>query len=211
MPSHWCYPMQKYPMISYLMRRSCTMNYPNMTGCICIMKILRVNTVNSTGVTGTFPGISNSKMNLRKVPTSLDLTKVSMMKLAVAKKIKAYVLGGGFLFAMCSATDTYDIALAANGVDICEVMYDGDPADPMAQKKLDFDQTFAFQDFQLIRDPLEYEFSTIDQNQPERAITEENDFFTLFEFSAKWDPIPTMLTQNHNKIIKGFMGQTTAL
>ncbi len=136
--------------------------------------------------------------------------KVSQLKLAVVKKIKNYIIGGGFLFAMCSATDTFDIALSADGVDICEVMYDGDPTDPMAQKKLDFNNTLAFQDFLLVRDPLEYEFSNIDQNAPERNISEENDYFTLFEFSAKWDPIPTMLTQNHEKIIKGFMGQTTA-
>jgi hypothetical protein len=136
--------------------------------------------------------------------------KVSELKLAIVKKIKSFVLGGGFLFAMCSATDTFDIALAADGVDICEYMYDGDPADPAAQKKLNYDNTFAFKDFMLVRDPLEYEFSNIDQNAPERNIDPENDFFTLFEFSAKWDPIPTMLTQNHEKIIKGFMGQTTA-
>jgi len=136
--------------------------------------------------------------------------KVSQLKLAIVKKIKLYVLGGGFLFAMCSATDTFDIALSADGVDICEYMYDGDPADPAAQKKLNFDNTLAFKDFHLIRDPLEYEFSNIDQNAPERNIDAKNDFFTLFELSAKWDPIPTMLTQNHEKIIKGFMGQTTA-
>jgi hypothetical protein len=157
-----------------------------------------------------FPWYIEQQHEFEESARKLGFEKVSMLKLAVVKKIKEYVLGGGFLFAMCSATDTFDIALAANGVDICEVMYDGDPADPMAQKKLDFDLTFAFKDFLLIRDPLEYEFSTIDQNQQERSITEENDYFTLFEFSAKWDPIPTMLTQNHEKIIKGFMGQTTA-
>lgn len=136
--------------------------------------------------------------------------KVSQLKLAIVRKIKLYVLGGGFLFAMCSATDTFDIALSAEGVDICEYMYDGDPADPAAQKKLDYNKTLAFRDFKLVRDPLEYEFSDIDQNATDRNINAENDFFTLFEFSAKWDPIPTMLTQNHEKIIKGFMGQTTA-
>jgi hypothetical protein len=136
--------------------------------------------------------------------------KVSQLKLAVVTKIKAFVMGGGFLFAMCSATDTFDIALSAEGVDICEFMYDGDPADPLAQKKLDFSNTLAFEDFLLVRDPLEYEFSNIDQNPQERSISAENDFFSLFQFSAKWDPIPTMLTQNHSSIIKGFMGQTTA-
>ncbi|MDH5608709.1 MAG: asparagine synthetase B [Cyclobacteriaceae bacterium] len=135
--------------------------------------------------------------------------KVSQLKLAITKKIKAYVVGGGFLFAMCSATDTYDIALAAEGVDICDVMFDGDPMDPKAQSKLDYSRTFAFENFTLEKSPWEYEFSNID-NQPEhRGLTEANDYFTLFQYSAKWDPIPTMLTQNHSQIIKGFMGQTT--
>ncbi|MEQ8535221.1 MAG: asparagine synthetase B, partial [Imperialibacter sp.] len=115
-----------------------------------------------------------------------------------------------FLFAMCSATDSYDIALAAEGIDICESMYDGDPADPRAQQKLDFSKTFAFGDFLLERRPLEYEYSNIDMQPNERGVIERNDYFNLFEFSAKWDPIPTMLTQNHERIIKGFMGQTTA-
>lgn len=137
-------------------------------------------------------------------------SKSSELKLAVVKKIREFVAGGGFMFAMCSATDTYDIALAADGVDICEAMYDGDRADPNAQEKLDFSNTFAFQDFELVRNPYEYEFSNIDVNPAERGLSQENDYFNLFEFSAKWDPIPTMLTQNHARMIKGFMGQTTA-
>ena len=136
-------------------------------------------------------------------------SKVSQLKLAVAKKIAEYVSGGGFMFAMCSATDTYDIALAAEGVDICAEMYDGDPADPNAQSKLDFSKTFAFENFQLIRDPLIYEHSTIDHNLG-RNVNPEQDYFTLFDFSAKWDPIPTMLTQCHTRTVKGFMGQSTA-
>ncbi|MDN4164240.1 asparagine synthetase B [Cytophagales bacterium LB-30] len=136
--------------------------------------------------------------------------KVSQLKLAVAKKIQSFVLGGGFLFAMCSATDTYDIALAAEGVDICDTMFDGDPLDPAMNKKLNYENTFAFQNFTLERDPLQYEYSDIDMQPDERGIREPNDFFTVFEFSAKWDPIPTMMTQNHSKNIKGFMGQTTA-
>ena len=139
-----------------------------------------------------------------------DFDKVSHLKLAVAQKIRNFVIGGGFLFAMCSATDTYDIALSAEGVDICEFMYDGDPMDPHAQSKLDFSKSFAFEDFKLERDPLRYEYSTIDMQPHERGLGEANDYFTLFQFSAKWDPIPTMLTQNHGRIIKGFMGQTTA-
>jgi len=135
--------------------------------------------------------------------------KVSQSKLAVAKRIKDFVSGGGFLFAMCSATDSYDIALAAEGIDICERMYDGDPADPQAQEKLNFNNTFAFTDFRLVRDPLQYEFSDIDNNFPDRGLRQDNDYFNLFEFSAKWDPIPSMLTQNHTRVIKGFYGQTT--
>lgn len=135
--------------------------------------------------------------------------KVSQLKLAVAKRIKEFVAGGGFMFAMCSATDSYDIALAAEGVDICERMFDGDPADPQAQEKIDYEKTLAFTGFRLVRDPYEYEFSSIDNKPNERGLRQDNDYFTLFEFSAKWDPIPTMLTQNHTKVIKGFFGQTT--
>ncbi len=136
--------------------------------------------------------------------------KVSQLKLAVVKKIREFVLGGGFLFAMCSATDTFDIALAADGVDICASMYDGDPEDPDAQEKLNYDKCFAFTNFKLVMDPMIYEYSNIDDQKEERGLTEDNDYFTLFQFSAKWDPIPTMLTQDHERIIKGFMGQTTA-
>jgi hypothetical protein len=135
--------------------------------------------------------------------------KVSELKLSVVKKIREYVGGGGFMFAMCSATDTYDIALAADGVDICAQYYDGDSADPNAQSKLNFDRCFAFKDFRLMRDPLIYEFSTIDNNEG-RNVVPDQDYFTLFDFSAKWDPVPTMLTQCHTRTVKGFMGQTTA-
>lgn len=137
-------------------------------------------------------------------------SKVSEMKLAVVKKIRDFTLGGGFLFAMCSATDTYDIALAADGVDICESMFDGDGADPNAQQKLDFNKTFAFKDFNISRDPYEYEYSNIDMQPQERNVREENDMFVLNDFSAKWDIVPTILCQNHERVIKGFMGQTTA-
>ena len=135
--------------------------------------------------------------------------KVSQHKLAVAKKIKEFTAGGGFLFAMCSATDSYDIALAAEGVDICAHMFDGDAIDPNAQEKLNFDNSFAFKDFTLIKNPNQYEFSSIDATQT-RRIKREIDFFTLFDFSAKWDPVPTMLCQNHMQVIAGFMGQTTS-
>jgi len=136
-------------------------------------------------------------------------SKVSEHKLAVVKKIKEFTAGGGFLFAMCSAADSYDIALAAEGVDICAHMFDGDAPDPKAQEKLNFDKTFAFKDFTLVKNPNQYEFSSIDATQS-RRIKREIDFFTLFDFSAKWDPVPTMLCQNHMQVIAGFMGQTTA-
>ena len=142
---------------------------------------------------------------------SLGFNKVSESKLAVVKKIRDFVGGGGFMFAMCSATDTYDIALAADGLDICADIYDGDAADPNAQSKLNFGNTFAFKNFTLVRNPLEYEFSNIDVGQaPGRDVPTEQDYFSLFDFSAKWDPVPTMLTQCHTRTVKGFMGQTTA-
>lgn len=139
----------------------------------------------------------------------LGYAKVSQLKLAVAKTIKEFVYNGGFLFAMCSATDTYDIALAADGVDICQPMFDGDPIDPNAQSKLNYDNCLAFQNFTISTNPYEYEFSNIDDTQY-RKVSKDKDYFTLFDFSAKWDPVPTMLCQDHTKIIKGFMGQTTA-
>ena len=142
----------------------------------------------------------------------LGFAKVSQLKLAVAKKIRDFVMGGGFLFAMCSAPDSYDVALAAENVDICDVMFDGDPMQPDAQSQLDYSKTFAFKDFRISTNPTEYEISTIDIDQRTRRnqVNEKNDFFTLFEFSAKWDWVPTMLTQNHTRVIHGFMGQTTA-
>jgi hypothetical protein len=139
----------------------------------------------------------------------MGFLKVSEMKSFVTREIEKYVLNGGFLFAMCAATDTYDISLAAVGIDICESMFDGDPADKHAQEKLDFEHTFAFKNFELNTDPYAYEFSNIDVTDT-RKVLRDNDYFTLFDFSAKWDPIPTMLCQNHRNLIKGFMGQTTA-
>ena len=140
----------------------------------------------------------------------LGYQKVSVMKRDVALEIKNFVLGGGFLFTMCSGTDSFDIALAAANTDICESMFDGDPADPAAQEKLDFSNGLAFKDYQLERDPMVYEFSTIDATQDHGKIRQINDFFTLFDFSAKWDVIPTMLTQSHERVVAGFMGQTTS-
>jgi hypothetical protein len=134
--------------------------------------------------------------------------KVSQLKLAVAKKIQEFTAGGGYLFAMCSAPESLDIALAAVGVDICDVMFDGDPPDPNAQEKLDFGKTFAFHDFKLVMNPYEYAKSSLDV--PKTGRDQALDLFTLFEFSAKWDQVPTMLNQNHETVVKGFMGQSTA-
>jgi hypothetical protein len=151
------------------------------------------------------------QVSLEKKARQLGFRKVSELKKAVARAIKEYIAGGGFMFAMCSATDTYDIALAAEDVDICDVMYDGDPPDPRAQQKLDFSKTLAFTDFTLEKNPLRYEYSDIDQPPSDLLAMQnpETDYFTLFEFSAKFDPVPTMLTQNHVNVIKGFLGQTT--
>lgn len=139
-------------------------------------------------------------------------SKVSQLKLAVAKKINEYVFGGGFLFAMCSATDSYDIALAAEGVDICASIYDYDSADPLMNEKLDYSKSYAFENYKLKLDPKEYEFSTIDTyfTRSNYGMTKATDQFTLFDFSAKWDPVPTMLCQNHTQTIQGFWGQTVA-
>jgi hypothetical protein len=139
----------------------------------------------------------------------MGFKKVAQMKLEVAKTIKNFCGAGGFLFAMCSGTDSYDIALAAENTDICENMFDGDGLNPNAQSQLDYSKTFAFQNFKLDLNPYNYEFSDID-NTNQRRISRSEDFFILFDFSAKWDVIPAMLTQNHEKVIKGFMGQTTA-
>lgn len=150
-----------------------------------------------------------SKRKMEEMADDLGFQKVSDLKLAVVEKIRDYVVGGGFMFAMCSATETYDIALSAAETDIADWMFDGDPQDPQAQEKLNFSRTFAFSDFRLVSNPLIYQFSDIDTGKS-RRVNPENDYFTLFDFSAKWDPIPTMLTQNHTRTVKGFMGQTTA-
>ena len=178
---------------------------------------LHVHHEDFTGQYGKFyriyrsaPWYIEQQRSFEELARKHGFAKVSQLKLAVAKKIRDFVSGGGFMFAMCAATDTYDIALAADGVDIVESMFDGDRADPGAQEKLNFDNTFAFQNFQLVRNPYEYEFSSIDVDPQTRGLSQENDYFNLFEFSAKWDPIPTMLVQNHERIVKGFMGQTTA-
>ncbi len=159
------------------------------------------------GYSGQAWYIANQK-NMEKLANGLGFQKVSQLKKAVVQKIREYVGGGGFMFAMCSATDTYDIVLATEGQDICHHVYDGDAADANAGENMDFSQTFAFKDFKLEKNHLVYEYSTIDHRA--RKINPKSDYFTLFEFSAKWDPVPAMLCQNHTTTIKGFMGQTTA-
>ena len=155
------------------------------------------------------PWYIEQKKLAEELATKLGYTKVSEEKLVVSKKIRDFVIGGGFMFAMCSATDSFDIALSADGVDICEPMFDGDPSDGNYQSKIDYSKTFAFKDYILDRKPEHYEFSSIDMTE-KRQVPMEKDYFTLMEFSAKWDVIPSMLCQNHTQLVKGFMGQTTA-
>lgn len=157
----------------------------------------------------TTPWYIEGKQRAEKLATELGFNKVSEEKLAVAKKIRDYVVGGGFMFAMCSATDSFDIALSADGIDIAEAMFDGDASTPNYQSKINYNKTFAFKNFDLIKNPTTYEFSSIDMTR-KRKIPKTSDYFSLVEFSAKWDPVPTMLTQNHTVLVKGFMGQTTS-
>ncbi|WP_163407479.1 asparagine synthetase B [Flavobacterium ajazii] len=155
------------------------------------------------------PWYIEQKKDAEALAVKLGYAKVSQEKGAVAKKIRDFVIGGGFMFAMCSATDSFDISLAADGVDICEAMFDGDASESNYQSKLNYGNSFAFKDFTLERRPEQYEFSDIDMTT-KRRITPEKDYFTLMEYSAKWDPIPSMLCQNHTQLVKGFMGQTTS-
>ncbi|MFD0991934.1 asparagine synthetase B [Tenacibaculum geojense] len=157
----------------------------------------------------TAPWYIQQKKDAEALAKKLGYAKVSEEKRDVAKKIRDYVVGGGFMFAMCSATDSFDIALSADGVDICEAMFDGDASEVNYQSKLNFTNSFAFTDFELIRNPTTYEFSSIDMTR-KRRIQKESDYFVLNDFSAKWDQVPTMLCQNHTQVVKGFMGQTTS-
>ncbi len=189
-----------------------------MTGVLPLYDWLHLHHEDFTGQYGkfwaaykNFPWYQEDVNYQEESAKKLGFSKVSQMKLAVTKKIRDFVAGGGYLFAMCSAPDSYDVALAADGVDICDVMFDGDPPDPNAQSKLNFGNCFAFENFQLVTNPYQYEISSIDATETRpRTITKESDFFSLFEFSAKWDPVPSMLCQDHEALIHGFMGQTTA-
>lgn len=177
---------------------------------------LHVHHEDFTGQYGKFyrayraaPWYIEEKRSSEMLATKLGYDKVSEEKRDVALKIRDYVIGGGFMFAMCSATDSFDIALSAEGVDICEPMFDGDPSEPGYQSKIDYNKTFAFKEFTLERSPMVYEYSSIDMTS-KRRIPKETDYFSLMDYSAKWDPIPCMLVQNHTSLVKGFMGQTTS-
>lgn len=161
------------------------------------------------GMYRNMPWYIEQKKDAEALAAKLGYNKVSEEKLAVAKKIRDFVIGGGFMFAMCSATDSFDIALSAEGVDICEPMFDGDDSDANYQSRIDYSQTFAFKDYILERKPERYEFSNIDMTE-KRKVQFEKDYFTLMEYSAKWDVIPSMLCQNHTQLVKGFMGQSTS-
>ncbi len=184
---------------------------------LAIFDWLHLHHEDFTGQYGKFYGAYRAapwyiaqKQEAEALAAKLGFNKVSESKRAVANKIREYVIGGGFMFAMCSATDSFDIALSADGLDICEPMFDNDPSEANYQAKLDYGRTFAFIDFILERNPLEYEFSSIDMTQKRGNVAKESDYFSLMDFSAKWDPVPTMLCQNHTALVKGFMGQTTA-
>lgn len=189
-----------------------------MTGVLPLYDWLHLHHEDFTGQYGkfwaaykNFPWYQADVTAQEESAKRLGFTKVSQMKLAVAKKIRDFVAGGGYLFSMCSAPDSYDVALSADGIDICDVMFDHDPIDPAAQSKLNYNNCFAFENFTLITNPYEYEISSIDVTGTRpKNITRDNDFFTLFEFSAKWDQVPSMLCQDHETLIHGFMGQTTA-
>ena len=187
-----------------------------LTGALDNYDWLHLHHEDFTGQYGKFySSYHTADWYMKQVETSeamarkLGFAKVSELKGAVARRIKEYTLRGGFLFSMCSGTDSYDIALAAENDDICAEVFDGDPVDPHCQQKLDYSKSLAFTDFQLITNPMVYEYSDIDTSPRAARRGQTNDYFTLFEFSAKQDPIPTMLTQNHVAVINGFMGQTT--
>lgn len=139
----------------------------------------------------------------------LGFKKVSLLKRAVVKKLKEFIANGGFLFTMCSATDTFDISLATENTDIADVMYDGDPFDPAANDKLDFSQTIAFENFRIELNPYVYEYSDIDPTNEILMMGQYSDYMKLIDFSAKIDPVPSMLTQDHTSLVSGFLGQTS--
>jgi hypothetical protein len=170
-----------------------------------------------TGQMGKFLRYRNTSWYMEKQQQAEELAreygfrKISELKLNVAQTIRRYVQDGGFLFSMCLGTETLDLALAAHDTDIVPQEYDNDPVDPNAREQLDYAPTFAFRDFQPDMNPQSTDHSTIDAGPPPASMRDPSlDYFTLFDFSAQWDPVPTMLTQNHVATVKGFVGQTTA-
>ncbi len=158
---------------------------------------------------GLEPWYLEQKLFHEELAAALGFPTVWRLKHAVARTIRDYVEGGGFLFAMCSATDTIDIALAWLGIDIAPEPFDGTPVDPRWRGAANYDGTFAFRDFKLTTNPLVYEFSDLDTSNYAAMRGPLADYFTLFAFAAKYDPVPAMLTQNHVNVINGFLGQTT--
>ena len=190
-----------------------------LTGSLKEYDWLHLHHEDFTGQYGKFYKNYNSRAWYKQMEADFNFTankfgfeSVHELKKSIAYKIKQYMKNGGFVFAMCSATDSFDIALSALNVDIVHQVFDGTPIDPNYNNKLNFDNTVAFENFELYTDPMIYEYSTIDVPPGHQPIAKgaEEDYFTLFEFSAKWDPVPTMLTQNHVGVINGFMGQTTS-
>lgn len=188
-----------------------------MTGSLPLYDWLHLHHEDFTGQFGKFwanyrnaEWYQNDVKSTEETARKYGFSKTSQLKLAVSKKIRDFVSGGGYLFSMCSAPDSYDVALAADHVDICDVMFDGDPMTPNTQSQLNYNNCFAFKDFTIVTNPMEYEISSIDATQTRGRPGPDKDFFTLFDFSAKWDWVPAMLCQNHETVIKGFMGQTTA-
>lgn len=191
-----------------------------LTGALDEFDWLHLHHEDFTGQHGKFwaayrnqPWYIRQVRDLEEMASNLGFDKVSGMKKAVVETIRKFIEEGGFLFAMCSGTDTFDIALSAMDVDIVPTQFDGDPADPDANEKLDFSNALAFENFEVTLDPAEYRHGNIDilnVQQRMAEVDEEMDYFTLFNFSAKWDPVPAMLTQNHVSSIRGFYGQTTA-
>lgn len=188
-----------------------------MTGSLPLYDWLHLHHEDFTGQYGKFwanyrnaEWYQNDVKSTEETARKYGFSKTSQLKLAVSKKIRDFVSGGGYLFSMCSAPDSYDIALASEHTDICDHMFDGDPIAPNAQSHLEYENCFAFKDFTIVTNPMEYEISSIDATQSRGRPGPDKDFFTLFDFSAKWDWVPAMLCQNHETVIKGFMGQTTA-
>ncbi|NQV37698.1 MAG: asparagine synthetase B [Candidatus Marinimicrobia bacterium] len=189
-----------------------------LTGGLSKYDWLHLHHEDFTGQYGKFyrnyfnaPWYINQQREFESMARRLGYATVQEEKKALAMAIKNYVGEGGFLFAMCSATDSYDIALSSQGVDIVHTVFDGSPPEANLQEKLDYTNTFAFTDFKLYTDPMVYEYADIDYPPSNNPVVRgaEADYFSLFEFSAKYDPVPTMLTQNHVAVVKGFMGQTT--